>query len=198
MEGALDFGGAFENALNNIENLMQAEIDSGKLTEKESKRKQKALENLQKVQLAVAIANIAANTAAGIMDVWRSYTGELALNAETAAATGPAAVATKAALDAKSLATAILRTSTIAVQGGAQIAAAVGGYISKTSAAAEEAAGGGIGVVPATIDSTPYTYTRTVQTQEEIDAINRPIYVTVTDIEEGLGQRAQVVNESSF
>lgn len=198
MEGALDFGGAFENALNNIENLMQAEIDSGKLTEKESKRKQKALENLQKVQLAVAIANIAANTAAGIMDVWRSYTGELALNAETAAATGPAAVATKAALDAKSLASAILRTSTIAVQGGAQIAAAVGGYISKTSAAAEEAAGGGIGVVPATIDSTPYTYTRTVQTQEEIDAINRPIYVTVTDIEEGLGQRAQVVNESSF
>lgn len=191
---------SLESVANAMETVIQSELDSGKLTEREAKKKERALKNLQKVQLAVSIANIAANTAAGIMDVWRGYSSELPLNAQTAAATGPGAAATKAALDAKSLAAAILRTSTIAVQGGAQIAAAVGGYIAKANASAAEAGGGGVsvGASPALIDSTPYSYTRTVQTSEEEEKLNQPIWVSVVDIESGLGQRAKVTEETSF
>ena len=195
MESALDFSSSIEGMMNSIEQLMQAEIQSGKLTEREAARKKKALENLQKIQLGVAIANIFANTAAGIMDVWRGYSSELVLNAETAAAAGPGAAISKAALDAKSLASAILRTSTLATQGGAQIAAAVGGYISKGTAVPEDE---GVGAAPMLIDSTPYSYTKTVQSQEEEDKLNQPIWVSVVDVENALGQQATVKEESSF
>lgn len=184
-----------------ITNVMQAEIDSGRLTEREAKRKERAIKRLEAIQLAVSIAGIAASTAGGIMDVWRGYAAELPINAMTAAAAGPggAAVA-KAALDAKSLTSAIIRTATIGTQGAAQIAAAVGGYIAKSQASMNDGSNGGgtVGATPTLIDSTPYSYTRTVQTTEEEDEMNRPIYVTVTDIEDGLGHRATVTNESSF
>ena len=191
---------SLDSVLNSINSVMQAEIDSGKLTEREAKRKERAIKRLEAIQLAVSIAGIAASTAAGIMDVWRGYAAELPVNAETAAATGPAAAATKAALDAKSLTSAIIRTATIGTQGAAQIAAAVGGYIAKSQASMNDGSNGGgtVGATPTLIDSTPYSYTRTVQTTEEEDEMNRPIYVMVTDIEEGLGHRATVTNESSF
>ena len=194
---------SLDSVLGAIGNVMQAEIDNGKLTEKEAKKKERTLKALEKVQLAVAIANIAANTAAGIMDVWRGYAAELPVNAATAAATGPlTAPAVKAALDGKSLATAIIRTTTIGAQGTAQLAAAIGGYISKSmaSASAGGEGGGSVGVAttPTLIDSTPYSYTRTVQTQEEYDALNRPIWVSVEDISNGLGHQVNVRDESSF
>lgn len=191
---------SLDSVLGSIGAVMQAEIDSGKLTEKEAKKKEKALKRLEAIQLAVAIANIAANTAAGIMDVWRGYAAELPLNAETAAATGPAAAATKAALDAKSLASAIIKTSAIGIQGSAQLAAAIGGYISKTTAVSAEDSSGGVGAAatPALIDSTPYSYTRTVQSQEDVDRLNQPIWVSVVDVENALGQQAVVRDESSF
>lgn len=197
MDSALDFSSSIEGMINGVEQLMQAEIQSGKLTEKEAARKQKALENLQKIQLAVSIANIAANTAAGIMDVWRGYSSELVLNAQTAAAAGPGAAISKAALDAKSLASAILRTSTLAMQGGSQIAAAVGGYISKGNNGAESQ-DAGVGASPVLIDSTPYSYTKTVQSQEEEEKLNQPIWVSVEDISSGLGKQVTVTDESSF
>lgn len=197
MDSALDFSSSIEEMINGVEQLMQAEIQSGRLTEKEAARKQKALENLQKVQLAVSIANIAANTAAGIMDVWRGYSSELVLNAQTAAAAGPGAAISKAALDAKSLASAILRTSTLALQGGSQIAAAVGGYISKGNTGAESQ-DAGVGASPVLIDSTPYSYTKTVQSQEEEEKLNQPIWVSVEDISSGLGRQVTVTDESSF
>ena len=183
-----------------INTEIQAEIDSGKITQKEAEKKKNALKELQKVQLGVAIAGIAANTAAGIVDVWRGYAAELPVNAETAAATGPAAAATKAALDAKSLGTAIIRTATLAVEGSAQIAAAIGGYISKSRASSSEGGSDtGVAAVPMLIDSTPYSYTRTVQTEEDEDYLNNlNLWVSVTDIESGLGQRVKVTDESSF
>lgn len=193
---------AYDSIIDTIKSYMQAEVDSGKLTKKEADRKQKTLENLEKVQVAVAVANIAANTAAGVMDVWRGYAAELPVNAQTAAATGPAAAATKAALDAKSLAAAIIRTSTLAVQGTAQIAAAIGGYIAKSKAASAESAEGGsagVGVAPAVINSAPYEYTRTIQTEEDVDMLNeRPVIVKVVDIEDALDARSVRVSESSF
>jgi len=46
-------------------------------------------------------------------------------------------------------------------------------------------------------DSQPINYTRNLTTAEEEDQMNQPIYVTVTDIEDGInGRRAQVQNTS--
>lgn len=205
-DAAFDHFDAMTSSINSVAdaigNVMQAEIDSGKLTEEQAKRKKKALENLEKTQLAVAIAGIAANTAAGIMDVWRGYAAELPINAQTAAATGPGAVAVKAALDAKSRASAIIRTATLAVEGAAQIAAAIGGYVSKSKSSGESgdgASGIGVSATPTLIDSTPYEYYREAQMQSDIDEINnRQYFVSVVDIESGLNSRVKVTDESSF
>lgn len=203
-DAAFERNNSLKNALNNIvdliDNYIQAEINSGKITKKEAEKKQKALENLRKVQLAVTISTIACNTAGAIIDVWRGYSAELPVNAATAAAAGPAAAAVKAGLDAQSLASAILRSTAIGAEGTAQVAAAIGGYISKSSSNSLSSEGGttGLGATPTLIDSSPYSYTRTVQTTEEEDELNRPIYVTVTDIEDGLKQKVTVTNESSF
>jgi hypothetical protein len=116
---------------NAFESVIDSEVKSGKITEEQAEKKKKALLKLEKVALAVNIAQIAASTAAGIMDVWKSYSAELVLNAQTAAATGPAAAPTKAALDAKSLVSAIAKTASLGATGAANIAAAVGGYIAK-------------------------------------------------------------------
>ena len=197
---------AIQTITNAMSSYIQAQLNDGKITKQESEKKIKTLKKLEAVALAVNIAQIAASTAAGIMDVWKSYGAELALNAETAAATGPAAAATKAALDAKSLAAAILRTGAIGTAGAANIAAAAMGSISKQQSlsAQLEGTGGSTGGVSAIanvqeIDSTPYTYTRTLQTQEEYDDLTqRPVWVSVSDIESGLNQRVKVVDESSF
>ena len=183
--------------------MIQAEINSGKLTEQESKKKIKTLKNLEKVQLAVNIANIAASTASGIMDVWKGYASELKLNSEAAALTGPIAPERKAWLDGKSLTAAILRTTGLAATGAANIAAATMGTISTIkglNAQMADLGGGSVAVTatPQLIDSTPWTYSRTLQTQEEEDEMNRPIIVTVSDIEDGLNMRKVRVDESSF
>ena len=51
--------------------------------------------------------------------------------------------------------------------------------------------------VPVIGNSQPINYTRNITTAEEEDQMNQPIYVTVTDIEDGInGHRAQVTNSS--
>lgn len=51
--------------------------------------------------------------------------------------------------------------------------------------------------VPVIGNSQPINYTRNITSAEEEDAMNQPIYVTVTDIEDGInGHRAQVTNSS--
>lgn len=196
---------AIQTVINSYASLIQSQINDSKITKAEGEKKIKTLKKLEAVALAVNIAQIAASTAAGIMDVWKSYGAELALNAQTAAASGPAAAATKAALDAKSLVSAILRTGAIGTAGAANIAAAAMGSISKQQSLNGQlddlSGGGGTGAVANVqeIDSTPYTYTRTIQTQQEYDDLTqRPVWVSVSDIESGLNQRVKVVDESSF
>lgn len=191
----LDSIGAITDAISqNIERTME----DGDETEDSVKKKKKALKTLQDIQMAVTIAAIAADTAAGIMGIWRGYALEKIANAETAAATGPAAAATLAALNAKSLASAILQTAGMGVMGAAQIASAVSGTISNKKSIDGGDSGGAAGTIasPAVIETNPYSYTRQVQTTEEEDALNRPIWVSVTDIESGLNH-AQVVSEES-
>lgn len=179
----------------NIERTME----DGDETEESVKKKKKALKALQDIQLAVTIASITAETAAGIMGIWRGYALEKIANAETAAATGPAAAVTLAALNAKSLASAILQTTGMGITGAAQIAAAVSGTISnKNSIDGGGGSAAGTIAAPAVIDTTPYSYTRQVQTTEEEDMLNRPIWVSVSDIESGLNHAHVVQDESSF
>lgn len=181
-----------------VAELTKVEMEEGKLSEKEYKKKQKNLLTLEKIQLAVAIAAIAADTASGIMGIWKGYALEKVANAETAMAAGPAAAGVLAALNTKSLISAILNTTGIAVAGSAQIAAAAGGYVSNVKAINDMGGGSSevTAVAPAQIDSSAYSYTRQLQTEEEEENLNKPIYVTVTDIEEGLN-RVQVRDEEA-
>lgn len=195
-------GSSIGTIRSSYESLIDSEVKAGKIDEGEAKKKKKRLLNLQKVETAFNIATIAADAASGIFSVWKGYAVEQAANASAGAAAGPAGPAVIAALNAKSLISAIAKTASLAATAAAQIAAARNGMVSAQNNFNAGGEGGGtvsVGATPNLVDETPYSYTKTVQTVEEQDEINnRPIYVTVTDIENGLGQRAQVVDETSF
>lgn len=190
------------NALGDaISQNIELSLEDEKTTEETAKKKKKQLKALQDLQLALTLVTIAADTASGIMNVWKGYAAEKAVNAQTAAATGPAAAATMAVLEGKSLAMAILQTTGLGVMGAAQMAAAVAGTISNKRSidgmGGESGAAGTI-AAPAVIETTPYSYTRQIQTTEEEDRLNQPIWVSVTDIENGLNHAQVVQGESSF
>lgn len=187
-------GSSINTVTSSYASLIQAEVNSGKITKKEADKKKKTLESLQKIQLAVNIAGIAATTASGIMDIWGAFAAEKRMNSKRA--TDPA---TLAILNGKALASAILHTTGLALTAAANIAAARNSTISNIRALSDsDVSVNDVAATPQIIDSTPYTYTRTLQTQEEEDEMNRPIYVTVTDIEDGLKNKVTVTNESSF
>ena len=190
--GLLDSIGALSNAISqNIERT----IDDEKTTAKAAEKKKKQLIALQKVQLAVSLLAIAGETASGIMSLWKAYAGKTAANNTLVA---PPAIAAANAVD---LASTIAQTVGMATMGAANMAAAIGGYVSNVkSIKGEEGGGGGAAAVaaPAQIDTTAYTYTRQLQTQEEEEALNRPIWVSVSDIERGLNNVKVREEESTF
>ena len=205
-KSAFDHFNAQVSAIGSITNayasLVQAELNDSRITKQEAAKKINTLKNLERVSLAVNIAQIAASTASGIMDVWKAYGTETASNA-IAGFGNPIAIA---ALNAKSLTAALIKTSALGTTGAANIAAATMGSISKIQSLNQQladldSADNGASAVANVqeIDSTPYTYTRTLQTQEEYDDLNnRQMWVSVSDIESGLNQRVKVVDESSF
>lgn len=202
----LDSADAVNTILESIVSRREAEIDAqvkeGKISEQTANKQKKALLSYQKVMTAVEVASVAASTAAGIMGVWKAYALEKVANAETAAATGPAAAATLAALNAKSLASAILQTAGLAATGAAQITAAINGTIAKVSSVNADASSSssvGTAATPAPIESEPYTYSRTLQTPEDIDELqSRPLFVSVVDIIDAENKVQVTQNESTF
>ena len=184
--------------------LLDANMKDGKMTEREAERKKKILESLEKVQLTVNLSNIIADTAGAWMAIDKARASEYILNAETAAAAGPGAAAVKLALDAKTNVTAAIRKAGILMNGLSAAAAAVG----KTSAAitslndqfSNESGGGSVSSsAPQIIDSTPYSYTRELQTDvEREEQLNTPIYVRVTDIESAQARVRVVDNETTY
>lgn len=182
---------------NAIENVIEADLNSGKITEQEAKRKQKALKALQAVELAVAIAGIVADTAAGIMSIKANHSAyESAQLAKYALVPGGEAIA--AGLIAASKTMANLNIASLATAGAANIAATIGGYIAKNTASS-----GGVGIstptVPSVVEPAPYEYTRNVQTVEDAEYLNQqPIFVSVTDIDNAQGRRVSVKEETSF
>lgn len=189
--GLLDSIGALSNAISqNIERTM----DDEKTTAKAAEKKKKQLIALQKVQLAVSLLAIAGETASGIMSLWKAYAGKTAANNTLVA---PPAIAAANAID---LASTIAQTVGMATMGAANMAAAIGGYVSnvKSIKGGEEGGGAAAVAAPAQIDTTAYTYTRQLQTQEEEDALNKPIWVSVSDIERGLNSVKVREEESTF
>lgn len=193
---------SINNVIGSYASLIEQERNSSKITKAEAEKKKNALIALENVALVVNAAQVAASTVASVQDIWRGYTLELVNNAQTAAATGPAAAATKTALDAKSLIAASVRTASVIAAGVANVAAAAMGSIQKIRSLKDSGNDGGSATAavaaPREIDSNPYTYTRTLQTSEEEDAVNRPIYVSVTDINDMQNKVQVVESESSF
>ena len=189
--GLLDSIGALSDAISqNIERTM----DDEKTTAKAAEKKKKQLIALQKVQLAVSLLAIAGETAGGIMSLWRAYAGKTAANNTLVF---PPAIAAANAVD---LASTIAQTVGMATMGAANMAAAIGGYVSnvKSIKGGEEGGGAAAVAAPAQIDTTAYTYTRQLQTEEEEEALNRPIWVSVSDIERGLNNVKVREEESTF
>ena len=188
--GLLDSIGALSDAISqNIELTM----DDEKTTKEAAEKKKKQLIALQKVQLAVSLLAIAGETASGIMSLWKAYAGKTAANNTLVA---PPAIAAANAVD---LASTIAQTVGMATMGAANMAAAIGGYVSNVKSIKGEEGGGAAAVAaPAQIDTTAYTYTRQLQTQEEEEALNRPIWVSVSDIERGLNNVKVREEESTF
>ena len=189
--GLLDSIGALSDAISqNIERTK----DDEKTTAKAAEKKKKQLMALQKAQLAVSLMAIAGETASGIMSLWKAYAGKTAANNTLVA---PPAIAAANAVD---LASTIAQTVGMATMGAANMAAAIGGYVSNTKSIKGGEEGGGAAAVaaPAQIDTTAYTYTRQLQTEEEEEALNRPIWVSVSDIERGLNNVKVREEESTF
>lgn len=202
IEAFSKLGSSLSNISQSYETVINAKLKDGKITKEQAEKQKKALADLEKTVQWVNIASVVAQTAAGIMGVWKAYALEKVANAETAAATGPAAAATLAALNTKSLISAIAQTAGLAATGIAQVASIRANTISRVSSLSSSDSGGGsaagTAASPIEIDSTPYTYTRTLQTQDEEDELNRPIYVTVTDINDAQNRVRVRDNESSF
>lgn len=188
--GLLDSIGALSDAISqNIERTK----DDEKTTAKAAEKKKKQLIALQKAQLAVSLMAIAGETASGIMSLWKAYAGKTAANNTLVA---PPAIAAANAVD---LASTIAQTVGMATMGAANMAAAVGGYVSNVKSIKGGEEGGAAAVAaPAQIDTTAYTYTRQLQTEEEEEALNRPIWVSVSDIERGLNSVKVREEESTF
>lgn len=191
-------GSSIQSIIGTFNQLAQAEIQSGKLTDKEVEKKKKKMEELAEVTKWVSYVSITSSAAASIMDIWKGYASEMKVNAETAAATGPAAAVTLAGLNAKSLASAILKTAGIGANAAAQIAAARGNYISTVNSLQESGGGTSVSAEPVEMDTNYYTYTRTLQTQDEADELNRPIWVSVQDINAAQNQVKVSDQESRF
>lgn len=192
---------SINTVIGSVSNLIEQERQSGKITKEEAEKKKKVLKNLEKISLAVNLAQIAASTASAIMDVWKGFGAEYSGNAMTAASTGPGFAITKPVLDAKSLTAAILRTTAIAATGAANMAAATMGSIAKIKALDADSSSpstASVGVAPSIIDSRPYEYYQERQFLQNEEMLNQQYFVSVTDIEDGLNHKVQVTQESSF
>lgn len=205
VDNLIGWGDGMASVLSTIQSSYESFIDSqlkaGYIDEQEARKKKERLQKLEKWQTNFSIATIAADAAAGIFSIWKGYSTEVGvINAQTAAAAGVGAAGIKAALDAKSLVSAISKSASLAGTAIAQITAASNGRIvSNNNFAAEGGSvGGGVGATPALMDSTPYSYSRTIQTTEEEERLNAPIWVSVEDISSALSHQVTVTDESSF
>lgn len=188
------------------ESLLERQYQTGKLSEKEYKRRQKALQAFQ-------IASIVGQSASAIFDLWSGYAKESAtLNVMGAAPAGPGAPAVKAALDAKSLISTIAKTATITSTAATQIAAirsASSG--SSVSSGASGVSGGSAASVSSGVTSYSPSYSQTVMGKSDMTSLqnavsqgtqegqqNVKVYVLESDITAAQNDVKVRVEESNF
>lgn len=197
-----NIGSSLGTVKSSYESLIDSEVKAGKIDEKQANEKKKRLAKLEIAQQAFSIATIAADAASGLFSIWKGYATEVGtVNPQTAAAAGPASAGVLAGLNAKSLVSAIAKSAGLAATATAQIMAAKNGIVTAVNGMSESGGGGsdvGVAASPMVIGSTPYSYTRTVQTAEEEDRLNQPIWCSIVDIENALDHRVVVKDESSF
>lgn len=173
---------------------IERELQSGKITKEQAEKKKKVLKNLQAVQLAVSLATIAGDTAMGITSLWTAFAKKKVANAQLI---NPIAIATANGID---LASTIAQTVGLATMGASQMAGAIGGYISQVSSigGSDSTETTPTASIPQSIDSTSYTYTRQLQTEEEKEESKAPIVVYVDDVKRALDNRDKVTVETTF
>lgn len=188
------------------ESLLERQYKTGKLSEKEYKRRQKTLQAFQ-------IASIVGQSASAIFDLWSGYAKESAtLNVMGAAPAGPGAPAVKAALDAKSLISTIAKTATITSTAATQIAAirsASSG--SSVSSGASGVSGGSAASVSSGVTSYSPSYSQTVMGKSDMTSLqnavsqgtqdgqqNVKVYVLESDITAAQNDVKVRVEESNF
>lgn len=167
-EYANDVGTILGSIGSSWSSLLERQLQTGRISEKEYKRRQKALQAFQ-------IASIVAQTAASLFDLWSGYAKESAIvNTQTAAATGPAAAATKAALDAKSLISTIAKTTAISAQAATQIASLKSGNLSGGSSSSGMSGGSAASVSSSATSYTP-TYSESVMGKSDIEELQNAV-----------------------
>lgn len=181
--------------------LLERQLQTGRISEKEYKRRQKSLQAFQ-------IASIVAQTAASLADLWVGYGKETAIvNTQTAAATGPAAAATKAALDAKSLVGTIAKTVAVSAQAATQIASIKSGSLSSASGMS----GGNAASISSNATGYVPSYSQTTMSRSDITSLqnavsqgtqegtqNVKVYVLAQEITEKQNEIKTAVTESTF
>lgn len=152
------------------ESLLERQYQTGKLSEKEYKRRQKALQAFQ-------IASIVGQSASAIFDLWSGYAKETAtLNVMGAAPAGPGAPAVKAALDAKSLISTIAKTATITSTAATQIAAIKSASSgSSVSSGASGVSGGSVANVSSGVTSYSPSYSQTVMGKSDMTSLQNAV-----------------------
>ena len=163
------------------ESLLERQYKTGKLSEKEYKRRQKALQAFQ-------ITSIVGQSASAIFDLWSGYAKETAtLNVMGAAPAGPGAPAVKAALDAKSLISTIAKTATITSTAATQIAAirsASSG--SSVSSGASSVSGGSVANVSSGVTSYSPSYSQTVMGKSDMTSLQNAVSQGTQDGQQNL------------
>ena len=201
-ESKMNLAGSILNVADAVGDLSKAigdnidrELQSGKITKEQAEKKKKALKQLQAVQLAVSLATIAGDTAMGITSLWTAFAKKKVANAQLI---NPIAIATANGID---LASTIAQTVGLATMGASQMAGAIGGYISQVGSingGSEGESATPSSSIPQSIDSTSYTYTRQLQTEEEKEENKQSVVVYVDDIKRALDNRNKVEVETTF
>lgn len=191
---------------NGWESLLERQYETGKLSEKEYKRRQKALQAFQ-------IASIVGQSASAIFDLWSGYAKETAtLNVMGAAPAGAGAPVAKVALDAKSLIATIAKTATITSTAATQIAAIKSSSSgSSVSSGASGVSGGSAASVSSGVTSYSPSYSQTVMGKSDVISLQNAVsqgtqngtqkikvYVTTQDIIEKVNEVKTIVEESTF
>ena len=188
------------------ESLLERQYKTGKLSEKEYKRRQKALQAFQ-------IASIVGQSASAIFDLWSGYAKETAtLNVMGAVPAGFGAPAAKAALDVKSLISTIAKTATITSTAATQIAAIKSSSSgSSVSSGASGVSGGSAASVSSGVTSYSPSYSQTVMGKSDMTSLqnavsqgtqegqqNWKVYVLESDITAAQNDVKVRVEESNF